>query len=558
MESSRLTKYQVQYLKSFQTRNQHLNIPLEKLYNTVKNTFQNLKEPISFDEVIAFSRGTYITIESVESDYEELIKYEYEENKHKSIKLKYKDRDIKFDNYGSLKVIYINDEKLLSCSISKSKKQIRCEFKERFITLTKEKSIWFYETFISPLKSKLQAEKPFIINKSTWDFLPSEGNPIYFFSDLNFDLYEHYFNHYNYLNEEHLESNSYKFSLSYIDNKSPIINQLYSESKYFLNTINEIFVDLVSIRSEEIVSELGYSIDKTQNKFIRLHKVDENLLILYVSEAYERKFKYQLNEYATGIGNENHIIQTTHKYFLEDKSNLNSEDIFTHPHYGDNTIMFSQTPSQADQQNEMATTTLLQAITEDAENDIEDQTKDKLIELILNSTSHDILKIATFFSGLINNKKYDISILKENSLIENLSPIFITNNLDISLLDYQIKLNFNPRQKVLYLLYLENPKGIHLNNLIDHRKRLQELYNLCRPSASEEMTRSVINKMTDNFNYQEKNKIISRIKTEVKTAFLRINPKLAELYYINGARGEEKNIEIVSYGEDYIGYYFEF
>lgn len=103
-----------------------------------------------------------------------------------------------------------------------------------------------------------------------------------------------------------------------------------------------------------------------------------------------------------------------------------------------------------------------------------------------------------------------------------------------------LELRLNPKEKTVYFLFLNHPDGIHLNELIDYKKELTQLYskfsNQSNPQAIVGAMELLINPMENDINI-----ILSRINKKIKDA---VGESLLDFYSIRGDRGEKKRIKL--------------
>lgn len=103
-----------------------------------------------------------------------------------------------------------------------------------------------------------------------------------------------------------------------------------------------------------------------------------------------------------------------------------------------------------------------------------------------------------------------------------------------------LELRLNPKEKALYLLFLNHPEGIHLNELQDHKEELKQLYARFNNQSNPETIQNAIELMV-NPTENDMNIILSRINRKIKDA---VGESLLEFYSIKGERGEKKSIKI--------------
>ena len=103
-----------------------------------------------------------------------------------------------------------------------------------------------------------------------------------------------------------------------------------------------------------------------------------------------------------------------------------------------------------------------------------------------------------------------------------------------------LELRLNPKEKALYLLFLNHAEGIYLNELQDHQKELKQLYALFNNQSNPETIKAAIELMV-NPTENDMNSILSRINRKIKEA---VGESLVDFYSIKGERGERKGIQL--------------
>ena len=126
--------------------------------------------------------------------------------------------------------------------------------------------------------------------------------------------------------------------------------------------------------------------------------------------------------------------------------------------------------------------------------------------------------------------------------------LFEPSKLEISGLMKKIKftdignleLRLNPKEKTLYLLYLDHPEGIMLNNIQDFRKEVEDYYFRFAVGDNDEAKKRAIDLL---LNPQEgdRDTVISRINSRIRNT---VGEDLAEFYIIKGERGGAKKIKL--------------
>ncbi len=121
------------------------------------------------------------------------------------------------------------------------------------------------------------------------------------------------------------------------------------------------------------------------------------------------------------------------------------------------------------------------------------------------------------------------------------SPILITTDYKIMIPDYgQLELRMTPLEKALYMLFLKYPEGIHLTDLINHKQELYDIYSSFSPLGSLTEMKQSIDDMCNALSNSASEKI-SKIKLNFEK---NLGKELAKYYYIKGARGERKRIDL--------------
>jgi hypothetical protein len=103
-----------------------------------------------------------------------------------------------------------------------------------------------------------------------------------------------------------------------------------------------------------------------------------------------------------------------------------------------------------------------------------------------------------------------------------------------------LELRLNPKEKALYLLYLNNPDGIQISHLLDYEDDLTKLYisftNQSEPEVINRAIKNLINPLENDINV-----VMSRINKKIKDS---VGESLSHYYIIKGERGEKKRINI--------------
>ena len=105
------------------------------------------------------------------------------------------------------------------------------------------------------------------------------------------------------------------------------------------------------------------------------------------------------------------------------------------------------------------------------------------------------------------------NLLMENSRMEirGLSKrVFLTDLGDL-------EISLNPKEKALFLLYLNHPEGIMRSHLIDHRVELRTYYAMISQQASNELIDDSISRLTD-VTDNNMNEVMARIRAKFRQA----------------------------------------
>jgi hypothetical protein len=105
-----------------------------------------------------------------------------------------------------------------------------------------------------------------------------------------------------------------------------------------------------------------------------------------------------------------------------------------------------------------------------------------------------------------------------------------------------IEIKLRPLEKALYFLFLKHPQGLYISELSNYRQRLMEIYREIRITGHSDDLLNRINEMV-NVTMNSASEKISRIKRVFEEA---IGVDLAKHYYIQGANGERKKVEIAA------------
>lgn len=104
----------------------------------------------------------------------------------------------------------------------------------------------------------------------------------------------------------------------------------------------------------------------------------------------------------------------------------------------------------------------------------------------------------------------------------------------------ELEVNLNPKEKTLFIFYLNHPEGVRLVDLIDYRQEILQLYKRYSNSSDgrqiEESIRILLDPTEQNIN-----QVLSRIRKKFKKL---VGDVLFEKYAIQGIRGEHYAITL--------------
>lgn len=122
-----------------------------------------------------------------------------------------------------------------------------------------------------------------------------------------------------------------------------------------------------------------------------------------------------------------------------------------------------------------------------------------------------------------------------------LSILLIDEQKRFFLSDFgNIEIKLRPLEKALYLLFIRHPEGIFLSCLSEHRQELYQVYETLSTIGMRVEMKTRIDDLVNVLN-NSANEKMSRIKRVFENA---IGNQLARNYYIHGAVGEAKNIDL--------------
>jgi hypothetical protein len=137
-------------------------------------------------------------------------------------------------------------------------------------------------------------------------------------------------------------------------------------------------------------------------------------------------------------------------------------------------------------------------------------------------------------SGLIFRNRIGIMHRPSRMEIRGLeNRIFLTDLGDL-------ELKLNPKEKTIYLFFLNHPEGVHLSYLTDYQDELLELYNRFTAQIDHHEIERSLQRLIDPLD-NDINVVLSRIKRKLKDA---VGEELLSFYHIDGPHGGIKCITL--------------
>jgi hypothetical protein len=122
-----------------------------------------------------------------------------------------------------------------------------------------------------------------------------------------------------------------------------------------------------------------------------------------------------------------------------------------------------------------------------------------------------------------------------------LSRLLVTKSMDLILTDFgNIHVRLRPLEKILYLLFLRHPDGLHMADLPDFRSEMQQDYSRIMNKGTSDDLRKRIEDLTSPLSNSASEKI-SRIKRSFEET---IGRELSAHYIIKGDVGDKKKISL--------------
>ena len=97
-----------------------------------------------------------------------------------------------------------------------------------------------------------------------------------------------------------------------------------------------------------------------------------------------------------------------------------------------------------------------------------------------------------------------------------------------------LEIHLNPKEKTIYLFFLNHPEGVRIVDLIDHKTEISHFYETFTNSFESAQIAQAINLLLDPTEGNI-NQVLSRIRAKFKSA---VGSKLANFYTIEGNQGD--------------------
>lgn len=120
---------------------------------------------------------------------------------------------------------------------------------------------------------------------------------------------------------------------------------------------------------------------------------------------------------------------------------------------------------------------------------------------------------------ILDGLRDNIMFRQRSHLLMQLSRMEIRNHSkSIFLTDLgDLQINLNPKERALYLLYLNHPEGIQRSYLVDYKAELRSYYAQISSQATNELIDDAINRLVD-VTDNNMNEVMARIRSKFKNA----------------------------------------
>lgn len=169
---------------------------------------------------------------------------------------------------------------------------------------------------------------------------------------------------------------------------------------------------------------------------------------------------------------------------------------------------------------------------------LDDETK-KRVDSILNEfealkDKGNLLQIIPIVEGYLKTQ--------HTSYLNELSTLKIDENFTIFLRDYNLEIKLSHLTKSVYLLFLNHPEGILINELKLHKAELLSYYK----NVSNRIDLDKMNNSIDDLIDTKSNAIYVHL-SRIKSAFTKVvHQSIAQHYYIDGGKNKPKKIGVRS------------
>lgn len=103
-----------------------------------------------------------------------------------------------------------------------------------------------------------------------------------------------------------------------------------------------------------------------------------------------------------------------------------------------------------------------------------------------------------------------------------------------------LEVRLNPKEKAIYMFYLNHPEGVHITSLMDHKAEIYDYYSRFTNQFSKEEIEASLQRLLDPLD-NDINVVLSRIKRKLKDL---VGEELLSHYVISGEHGGVKRIAL--------------
>ena len=109
-----------------------------------------------------------------------------------------------------------------------------------------------------------------------------------------------------------------------------------------------------------------------------------------------------------------------------------------------------------------------------------------------------------------------------------------------------LQINLNPKERALYVLYLNHPEGISRSSLIEHKEELRKNYAYFSNAWDNDQIAAAVNRMTDILD-NNMNEVLSRIRSKFKKAVGDTHYKSYSIEAVDGVHRITLDRELVTF-----------